>query len=267
MVDKQSKKEYDKEYYKNNKVKKSLQSKEYKEKHKEEYRIYFNEYWNTNKEKLKEYNTNYYIDNKAKIIQRLRENKLNAFKKIAATHKSEIECAICGKKDIWVLTIGHPNKDGKEHRELYGDCGQIYRRILDNTIDCNLLQIECISCNMCQSSYENYPDNVKDICEKRYFDKRVDAMKRIATEHIHELKCWRCNEENIYKLTIGHLNEDGKEERKKGIKYIKLYSAILSGDRTTKDLEIECCNCNCCKQWYKKYPDEMTMEYFLYLKV
>ena len=61
-------------------------------------------------------------------------------------------------------------------------------------------------------------------------------------------------------LTIGHLNEDGNEDRIKNGSTTILYNKIISGERSSDDLEIQCMNCNCCLAWYGKYPNEITEE-------
>jgi len=89
---------------------------------------------------------------------------------------------------------------------------------------------------------------------------KIRAMEMIANFHGSKIKCWRCGELRIWVLTIGHLNGDGTKDRKINGRGMTYYKKIISGKRSCEDLQIECVNCNCCLQWYGKYPDEINEE-------
>lgn len=92
---------------------------------------------------------------------------------------------------------------------------------------------------------------------------RLEAYRTIADFHGHEIKCWRCGEDREWVLTIGHINDNGKDDRREyGTHHNPFFKAIISGERSSMNLEIECVNCNYCKEWYGKYPDEFTPEKF-----
>jgi hypothetical protein len=70
--------------------------------------------------------------------------------------------------------------------------------------------------------------------------------------------CWRCGEELIETLTIGHINQDGAKEKKKyGRGSYSLFGKIISGERSCEDLRLECWKCNCTRYYCGKYPDEL----------
>ena len=59
---------------------------------------------------------------------------------------------------------------------------------------------------------------------------------------------------------MGHINQDGYKDNMG----CKIYRKIVKGIRKVGDLKIECVNCNCCLEWYHKYPDEITIDDFLF---
>jgi hypothetical protein len=61
---------------------------------------------------------------------------------------------------------------------------------------------------------------------------------------------------------VGHVNQDGKEDRKKNGVGTQFYKKIIEGKRTCEDLQIECFTCNECLQFYGKYLNELTEEEF-----
>jgi hypothetical protein len=102
------------------------------------------------------------------------------------------------------------------------------------------------------------------ICQtKRVRRYKLKAFEAIAKHHNSTIICWKCGEDRLWCLTIGHVNQDGKEDRKMNGNGTRFYKAVIEGIRICDDLQIECMNCNCCLQWYGKYPDEITEEEFI----
>lgn len=92
---------------------------------------------------------------------------------------------------------------------------------------------------------------------------KIKALETIAKHHNMKIECWRCHEKQLWVLTIGHPNKDGKEDKKiYGISGVAWYGSIISGEKTCDNLKIECMNCNSCLEWYGKYPDEMIEKDF-----
>jgi len=92
---------------------------------------------------------------------------------------------------------------------------------------------------------------------------KKQAYEIISNYHNSEIKCWRCGESLIEALTIGHINNDGKQDRLVHGTGETFFRKIISGIRSCENLKIECFNCNCCLENYGKYPDEITEEEFL----
>lgn len=205
--------------------------------------------------------------NKNKECQRRRTRryKMLALNTISDVQGNGIKCWRCGESRPWVLTIGHVLQNGKEDRKKNGTGTQYYKKIFERVISCRDLQIECVSCNYAQFRYKKYPDELtaEYIAKDINTSQRNKAYKKIAEDKKTSIKCWRCGEENIEKLTIGHIYNDGKVERKeKGYNLKKFYREIEKGTRPTDDLTIECFNCNMCREWYNKYPDELSEKEF-----
>jgi len=86
---------------------------------------------------------------------------------------------------------------------------------------------------------------------------KIDAIKKIADYHNSALKCWKCSENRLWCLTIGHIHKNGKEDRLKNGVGTKGYKNIIEGIRTCEDLRVECWNCNCVSYHFDKYPCEL----------
>lgn len=57
-------------------------------------------------------------------------------------------CACCGEARLDQLSIGHPNEDGRKHRDAWGSGGNMYSNlILHEFITEYELRIECFNCN------------------------------------------------------------------------------------------------------------------------
>jgi hypothetical protein len=91
---------------------------------------------------------------------------------------------------------------------------------------------------------------------------KIKMLEEIAKFHNSEIKCWRCGEERIWVLTVGHPSGNGDSDRKNNGTGTQYYRNIIAGNVDLTDVKIECMNCNCCSEWYGLYPDEMTIEKF-----
>jgi alpha-galactosidase/6-phospho-beta-glucosidase family protein len=126
-----------------------------------------------------------------------------------------------------------------------------------------------------RNKYQKYKEKYKEMhrnYQKKHAEEtkmkrrtlRIKALGTIAEFHNTKVECWRCHESRIWVLTIGHINQDGKNDKiKYGNSGIPFLKAILSGERVPGDLKIECMNCNSCLEWYGKYPDELNNDVYL----
>jgi hypothetical protein len=93
---------------------------------------------------------------------RIRKYKIKAIETIAAYYNIEVKCWRCGETRLWVLSIGHPDKNGKEDRQTNGTGTKFYKMIFEGKRDCKDLKIECINCNYCLKWYGRYPDEMSE---------------------------------------------------------------------------------------------------------
>ena len=72
-------------------------------------------------------------------------------------------------------------------------------------------------------------------------------------------KCVTCNENELSKLTIGHINDDGSEDRKKTGMGSNFYTWLKLNNFPNNGYEISCFSCNC----GKRIGDVKKKEYFV----
>jgi hypothetical protein len=123
----EKKKQYNKEYYLNNKEKLIQKRKEYRLNNKEKQKQYKKEYYLNNKEKQKQYYLNnkekqkqykkeYYLNNKEKIKQKTKEYCLNNKEKIKQWRLNNREKIIQQKKKHYLKNKKHYNQKCKQWR-------------------------------------------------------------------------------------------------------------------------------------------------------
>jgi hypothetical protein len=212
-------------------------SKKYYQEHKEEIKSKNKKYKQEHKEEVKQYEQKYTENNK--------EKRKEYMKEYYKEHSDEYR----NRAQIWK----------KENKEKNNEYARKWKRY--NKDKCSIMQKEwrLQHPEKIKEYNEKYKDDKKEI--NRYL--RNQALEIIAKHHNSEVKCWRCFEDKLWCLTIGHVNQDGKEDRKKTGAGNILYKKIISGERKCDDLKIECMNCNSCLQWHGKYPDEIKKDEFL----
>jgi hypothetical protein len=235
-------KEYRKKKYSDNPIKYIEKSREYGKLHKERKKEYDKEYRETNKDRIKK--ANEFL-------------KMKAYEIIADYQGSKIKCWKCGEDRPQCLTVGHINNNGKEDRASYGRGKTFHKKIISGERMCEDLRLECYNCNYVSYHYGKYPNELRELHgrnETWWIKYKTRVYETICKHHRCKIACWRCGEELIEVLTVGHINQDGAREKKEHGN--SLFSRILSGKRSCEDLKIECWNCNCAKYYYGKYPDE-----------
>src|SRR5690242_15814506 len=68
-------------------------------------------------------------------------------------------------------------------------------------------------------------------------------------------RCVCCGEINLAFLTIDHVNNDGAEERRAGLRAHVLYRKVVREDFPAR-YQVLCYNCNCVKGAYGRCPHE-----------
>jgi hypothetical protein len=280
-------KESRKQYYEENKEQIFRYKKEYRENHREKAREYAKQYRSQKpkanklkpeepgvvikkkKEKIKASNIGQVekqnLKNKECQKRRIRKYKINALEKIAKYNNSNVECWRCGETRMWVLTIGHIMGNGRDDRKKNGTGTQYYKKIIDGSRTCEDLKIECITCNYVQGRCGKYPDELLKRKTTLTNGNKEMAYKKISAHTKGSVKCWKCGESLFEALTIGHINNDGKNERTLTFDLRKFYKDICNGTRDIMDLRVECYNCNLCREWYGKYPEDIVEEEFIYI--
>ena len=116
-----SKKEYEKQYYENNKEKIVENKKEYRENNKEKIQQQQKEYYENNKEKFTLYKNIYYNNNKTDILQKAKEYYVDNKEKYINRQKTKIICDCGGRYTL-------QNKTNHINTHLHQD----YLKILEN---------------------------------------------------------------------------------------------------------------------------------------
>lgn len=88
--------------------------------------------------------------------------------------------------------------------------------------------------------------------KKRSWELRLKALTHYGG---NPPKCVCCGESEIKFLTIDHIHNDGKKQRRiHGIGYY--FYKWLEKNNYPKGFQVLCMNCNCAKAWYGKCPHE-----------
>ena len=108
--------------------------------------------------------------------------------------------------------------------------------------------VRCIG--LCENHYRKSRYE-KD--KNRLYNIRSKVRNRIKLIRILGSKCKKCGNNNIFHLQFDHINDDGKEDRKKYNGTNHMIRAYLMGKEDIKRLQLLCANCNYEKQYRKNY--------------
>lgn len=114
------------------------------------------------------------------------------------------------------------------------------------------------------------PDKWKSIQSGWYWKNRESKLSKTVTrnrERYHTIrvialekygnKCACCGEKTYEFLTIDHINNDGKYERKKFNNYAgRIYGYLAQAEYQPEKYQILCWNCNLAKEKYGKCPHQ-----------
>ena len=117
---------------------------------------------------------------------------------------------------------------------------------------------------------KNNPDKVKEIISRWYWqnrDAKISKTVQSNKRRYHELriitleryggKCACCGENTYEFLTIDHINNDGKNERKIMNNYAgRIYGYLANAEYQPKKYQILCWNCNLAKEKYGLCPHQ-----------
>ena len=181
---------------------------------------------------------------RAKILQKYRYLKI----KKEAINKYGGKCNNCNINDLDVLTIDHINNNGNQHRKENNI--NIYMWLKNNSYPDGYTTL-CFNCNCSKTYYKN----------NNYKFKNYDLINKQKVINHYGKKCIQCSENNIEKLTIDHMNNDGAEHRRKtncGTGQL-LYRWIIKNNYPENIFQTLCFNCNCKKRSSKLNNDDITL--------
>jgi hypothetical protein len=211
------------EAYKRNPEKMRMKSSIYHHKNREKCVLRTRTYYRKNKDKAAQY----YQSNKDHYAKSRLNRKLKVFQAYCG---GEIKCKNCGNADLRVLSLDHINGGGGKHAKetknnIYGDL--IKRNFPEG------FQVLCMNCNWA----------------KRFPIYKIHPLRfRVLNYYSSgDIKCCRCQANDLRFLCLDHMNSDGAEHRKK----------VGNGRGVYRDLEkrnfpegfqVLCQNCNFIKK-------------------
>jgi len=151
-------------------------AKEYRKNHSEQIKQYQREYFQNNKEKIlskhrewiknhpkesKEYQQRYYKkykDKYIKLAEKRRIKDLDMRKKVMELISGKAECVRCGCKDIRILEINHKEGGGNKERKGFHYGRILYKDILEGKRNKKDLECLCKVCNIIHFIEEKYSD-------------------------------------------------------------------------------------------------------------
>ena len=114
-----------------------------------------------------------------------------------------------------------------------------------------------------EKNSHKYKEKKKISEYKRNLYYRLKTLYKISEFHGTSVKCWKCGENRIFCLTIGHFENNGREDRLKNGHGPTYYKKIVEEIISCEHLKIECYNCNMCAGFNGKYPDELTHDTYI----
>jgi len=193
----------------------------------------------------------YYNDDKAKFQTRskLRSREIR-LEVIDYYSNGEMKCKECGENNIEFLEIDHIDGGGNKHKkeEKYTN---LYHYLKRNNFP-DGYQILCSSCNSKKVKLAAREKGMYGTSNQRYRYTYTQKIKNDAFSHYSingEIKCScpNCNEKDIDKLCLDHINGDGDKHRKElrliGVVGAHLYHWIKKNNYP-QIFRILCHNCN-----------------------
>ena len=149
---------------------------------------------------------------------------------------SDNTCKICGENDLEVLTIDHIHDNGANHRKIMKN-KNIYEWLKSENYP-DGYQVLCFNCNC-----------TKNVYKKAKKGKDYGLINKEKAIYGYNQECQNCGENNIKKLTLDHVHNNGAEHRKKtgcGTGQV-LYRWVIKNNFPPNVFQVLCFNCNCKK--------------------
>lgn len=197
-------------------------------------------YYLENREKIEKYRKRY----KVSAANKLKTNK----KRIYAAQKKLIfdnygnKCVLCGELDIEFLELDHINGGGCKHLEEIKLQGKrMHQWVIENNFP-PIFQVLCCNCNW----LKHLSTLISSGTQSAMYSKTAHHNLRKKVFNILGNQCKCCGEDRFDLLTVEHLHNDGRVERKlygrEGY-----YRRIANGLSDPSRYETLCRNCNFAK--------------------
>lgn len=162
-----------------------------------------------------------------KICSKCKINKsFSEFFKGSGKYNLQSHCKMCHRKivKIWILNNLEKYKENQRIKQ------REYRKLYPERVRKTMAKI-----------YKRDREKILKLQKEIYTKRRLMVINRYGN------KCVCCGENNIYFLTLDHINNDGYVHRKtyKG----NMFNWAIKNNYP-KTLQILCFNCNSARQWY-----------------
>lgn len=194
-------------------------------------------------------------------------------------------CVSCNISDWRFLSIDHIKAGGLAHRRnLKFSTLQFYLEVLKQGCPQDKYQVLCFNCNLIKldevgglkPKSSRIMGKKRDHClwctrdviegslcptchsnNKKNAKKQGQLLKQGIIDN-YGSKCNCCNENRFYALTIDHINNDGKQDRKRFRNSPYTFYRWLKTNNYPKDrFQLLCMNCNFSKQLYGECPHKI----------
>jgi hypothetical protein len=233
------KRELSKDYYWKNKDDINIKQKQYREGHGGELRKLLREYYKRNKYKWVEWRENNKERWKLTQVayrQRLKRQVIEAYGG---------KCSCCGEDEIDFLTLEHIYHDGRAHRE---NVWSIYRDLRSREWPKIGLTVLCWNCQMATRYRKPCPHK-----HRRSESDRYGRLKRRVMVAYGD-RCACCHEDELWFLTIEHINHDGRRHREL---VSNVYRDLRDRGWPKNGFTILCWNCQMATRYRKPCPHEV----------
>jgi hypothetical protein len=258
---KEKKRAYQKAYRQANAERRKAYNKAYYRAHAERRKAYNKAYWQAHAERIKAQQKAYRQAHAERIKARKKAYQ-QKMKEIVLSHYSGgvSKCACCGEQNMAFLSIDHIEGGGrKQMRKLKRGGAPFYHWLVNNGYPSGY-RVLCINCNSALG-FRGYcphgvlPDNPKPRLEQSQsydaaYNKRYNQKLR-HTVLVHYSgglpTCSCCGEKHEEFLSIDHINGDGADHRRMGIKSGYATYRWLIKNNFPPGFQVLCMNCNFAK--------------------